>query len=227
VTRGAVGERLNARGVTARTKGREHILVGWATLVIGVIALVPIGIAIFREAIPSTDTPGIIANLVGGGLLVPVLACLAGWLGTKFAFVPAALIVERLRLRPAIRRSWALTRGAEYFWRILGTRLLVWISFVVASAVVVGAVGLLLGLGGTLIFVNGDGQDTVDFVTMIVIALVSAATAAVGAVVTGATSALLYVDTRMRREGLDLELARYVETPSDQRTGDPFLPKAV
>ena len=51
--------------------------------------------------------------------------------------------------------------------------------------------------------------------------------AAIGAVVTGATTALLYVDPRMRREGLDLELARYVETPAEQRAGDPFLPKAV
>jgi hypothetical protein len=51
--------------------------------------------------------------------------------------------------------------------------------------------------------------------------------AALGAVITGSTTALLYLDTRMRREGLDLELARYVETPADLRTGDPFLPKAV
>ena len=156
-----------------------------------------------------------------------MLGVLAAWLGTKLAFVPAALIVERRRLGAAIRRSWALTRGAEVFWRVLGIRLLVWISFVVASGVVVGAVNLLLGLGGTLIFVNGGGQDTLEFIATIGTSLVAAGMAALGAVITGSTAALLYVDTRMRREGLDLELARYVETPADQRTGDPFLPKAV
>jgi hypothetical protein len=227
VTRGALGERLTARGVTARTKGREHILIGWATLVIGIIAIVPVGIAIVGAAVPPTDTTGIIVTAIGPLLLVPILFCLASWLGTKFAFVPAALIVERLRLRAAIRRSWALTRGSEYFWRILGVRLLVWISFVVASAMVVGAVSLLLGLGGSLIYVNGGGDDSIGFVTTIVVALVSAATAAIGAVVTGSTAALLYVDVRMRREGLDLELARYVETPAELRVDDPFLPKAV
>jgi hypothetical protein len=63
--------------------------------------------------------------------------------------------------------------------------------------------------------------------TTIGVSLVGAGMAALGAVITGSTTALLYLDTRMRREGLDLELARYVETPADLRTGDPFLPKAV
>jgi len=227
VTRGALGERLNARGVTARTRGRERALVGWATIVIGVIAIVPIGMAFRDAAIPPTDSASIIANLIIGVIAIPVLGGLAAWLGTKLAFVPAALIVERRRLGAAIRRSWALTRGAESFWRVLGIRLLVWISLVVASAVVVGVVSVLLGLAGTLIFANGGGQDTLEFVTMIGVSLIGALMAALGAVITGSTAALLYVDTRMRREGLDLELARYVETPAALRTGDPFLPKAV
>jgi hypothetical protein len=113
------------------------------------------------------------------------------------------------------------------FWRVFGIRLLVWISFVVASGVVVGAVNLLLSLGGSLIFVNGGGQDTLELATTIGVSLVGAGMAALGAVITGSTTALLYLDTRMRREGLDLELARYVETPAELRTGDPFLPKVV
>jgi hypothetical protein len=227
VTRGALGERLNARGVTARTRGREHALVGWASIVIGVVALVPIGMAVRDAAIPAADSASIIANLIIGGIALPVLGVLAAWLGTKLAFVPATLLVERRRLGAAIRRSWALTRGAEVFWRVFGIRLLVWISLVVASGVVVGAVNLLLSLGGSLIFVNGGGQDTLELATTIGVSLVGAGMAALGAVITGSTTALLYLDTRMRREGLDLELARYVETPADLRTGDPFLPKAV
>ena len=228
VTRGALGERLNARGVTARTKGREHALVGWGAIVIGVVAIVPIGIALFNAAFPPTDPASIVVILLGTLVTVPILGVLAAWLGTKLAFVPAALLVERRRLGAAIRRSWALTRGTEYFWRILGIRLLAWISMVAATAVVAGGVGLLLGLGSSLIFVNGGtiGFETLNFVVLIGTSLLGAVMAAIGAVVTGATTSLLYVDARMRREGLDLELARYVETPADQRTGDPFLPKA-
>jgi hypothetical protein len=53
--------------------------------------------------------------------------------------------------------------------------------------------------------------------------LVSLVIGAITAVVQAATSCLVYVDQRMRREGLDLVLTRYVEDVQAGRpAGDPF-----
>jgi hypothetical protein len=57
-------------------------------------------------------------------------------------------------------------------------------------------------------------------VRMIVTVLVGA----IGAIVQSATIALLYIDLRMRKEGLDLELTRFVEARQSGATGltDPY-----
>jgi len=57
--------------------------------------------------------------------------------------------------------------------------------------------------------------------------LVTAIVSAVGLVVATATTALLYLDQRMRQEGLDLDLARFVErrAAGEQGLADPYLPK--
>ena len=61
-----------------------------------------------------------------------------------------------------------------------------------------------------------------DSVLTIFIALV---VGAVTAVIQSATTALIYIDLRMRKEGLDLDLQAYVEsaTGADQRVADPYL----
>jgi hypothetical protein len=147
------------------------------------------------------------------------------WLTTRLAFVPAALVVERLRMRAAVPRAWRLTRGG--FWRVLGIRLLVSVMVGFAQGLLMLPLNLLIEFTIALLLPDGatdDAARTALIVTTLVSQIVGAFITAIGVVLTTATTGLLYVDLRMRREGLDLELARYVEHPPGSRQGlpDPF-----
>ena len=62
---------------------------------------------------------------------------------------------------------------------------------------------------------------------LIVVYAVIAGVSAIGLVVFAATSSLMYIDLRMRTEGLDLELSRYVEArQAGTPVPDPYLPRA-
>lgn len=230
VSRGALGERLRLRALFVRAKGRDKVLVGWGALVALLVGsgYVIMGVALASGVSAPFDSGVLGRTLILTLLVTPALFVLLVWLQTKFAFVPSLLLVERVRLGTAIRRSWRLTRGAAFFWRILGIRLLVGAMLAVAAAVVSFPFGLIFGLGGSLLFPNGGGQgaEVLPILSSVMLAVVSGFTAAISSVVAGATTALLYLDTRMRREGLDLELARYVEAGADSSV-DPYLPKAV
>ena len=125
-------------------------------------------------------------------------------------------------------RSWTLTRG--YFWRVLGIQLLVSVMVGVAGQIVTTPVSILVSLGSTLLIPTGDTADPVAaaapfVIGLIITAVVTAVVTAVGLVLQSATASLLYLDLRMRKEGLDLELSRFVEA---RQTGadvaDPYLP---
>jgi uncharacterized membrane protein YciS (DUF1049 family) len=153
---------------------------------------------------------------------------IALWLGTKLAFVPAAIVLERLPIRAAIARSWTLTRG--YFWRTLGIQLLVNVMIYFASQIVSVPVSLILSLVMSLTVPTGGTTDPVAMGAPVIIGLVVssaiiAVVTAIGLVLQAATASLLYLDLRMRKEGLDLELQRFVEArETGAQVPDPYLP---
>jgi hypothetical protein len=230
VARGTLGEKQRLGGLWARARGRIWALIGWTALVtVAVILIIGtlVGLVVLLVATMGVAgiVIGVLVGLVGGlGLLVIYL-----WLDTKLAFVPSALMVERLGIRRAVARSWSLTRG--YFWRTLGIRLLVTVILQIASQIVstpVSFIGLLLiGLTDP----NGQNGPTTMALTFGLIAvslIIGIVVGAITAVVQSASTALLYLDLRMRKEGLDLELARFVEArQSGDDVTDPYLPVAT
>jgi membrane-anchored glycerophosphoryl diester phosphodiesterase (GDPDase) len=169
---------------------------------------------------PAAIAGGVIFLILGGlGYLV-----LAAWLSTKVAFVPAAIIVERLPLGVAVRRSWTLVRGA--FWRVFGTMILIIVMVNVASSVV--ATPFQFAASFAFPIANPAGEFETDFTLFLVLNLVvvaiTAVIGAIGSVITTAAASLLYIDRRMRTEGLDLELQRHVELRASGVAGDdPYL----
>ncbi|HXR45389.1 MAG TPA: glycerophosphoryl diester phosphodiesterase membrane domain-containing protein, partial [Pseudolysinimonas sp.] len=139
------------------------------------------------------------------------------------AFVPAAIVLERRSIRDSVRRSWRLTHG--FFWRTFGIRLLVTVMIGVAASIVTTPVQLIFTLATTLGSPNGSPDPSSMVGTLVVGTIVTQAVSAVvgsiGLVITTATTALLYIDVRMRSEGLDLDLARYVELPPAARATAP------
>jgi hypothetical protein len=222
---GTVGERRRPADIWRRTARRRLAVVAWALLLAGagVVAVgVTVGLVILFAAVGGAGTA---AAVLLGIVAIPGGVVLWFWLTTKLAFVPAALVVERLRMGAAITRSWRLTRRS--FWRVLGIRLLVGVMVMFAQALLSLPIQLIASLASTLLLPNGatDDQGRAALIaTTLITQIVGSFVTAIAIVLTTATTALLYVDVRMRKEGLDLEIARYVEHPPGSRRGlpDPF-----
>ncbi|WP_461022568.1 glycerophosphoryl diester phosphodiesterase membrane domain-containing protein [Thalassiella azotivora] len=206
VSQAVLGRRPPLPEVWARARGRIPALVGLtvlttlATATVAVLPLLPGLVLVFLEP-------------VSGALLlvVGVLGALAAgaWLYTRLALASPVLMLEGTGVTGAIRRSWQLTRGS--FWRVLGILLLTAVLTAVAVAVVAGPfqlVAVFLGSQSPGDPVAAAGLSPLQLV------LQSVGQVAASTVVypfSAAVAALLYVDLRMRREGLDVQLAQQAQ----------------
>lgn len=119
------------------------------------------------------------------------------WLWGVWAVAVPALMVEGTGIRSALRRSRQLVRGD--FWRVWSTRAMgVVVALVVSLMITVPftVAGLALDSGG----------DHAPLAFAALAALGSAVATAFTAPIRAGVDALLYVDLRMRREGLDILL---------------------
>lgn len=245
VARGTVGEKRTFGQTWARVKGRIGAIIGFVLLIIVtvivaviLVSLIMFGVTfgVFAATFDGSSAGG---GAVAAGLIsmLVVLLLYAGagvlwaWIGTKLAFVPSAIVLERLGVGGAIARSWRLTRRS--FWRTFGILLLVYAMVYIAGSLVSTPIQLL-SYFATGIF-DPTGATSVDpnaYATSLLITLgvsyvVVAVVNSIGMVLEAATQSLLYLDLRFRKEGLDLELARYVEQrQAGLPVDDPFLPQA-
>jgi hypothetical protein len=226
VARATLGEKLKLGGLLRAARGRIGALIGWTLLV---ALIVTVGLAVIAGAIALIIAFGGTAGLIAGILLAVVvglaLLAVSFWLSTKLCLVPTVLMLERLPLRAAIARSWSLTAG--YFWRTLGIQLLVAFIIQTVAGIVTTPLSILLGFGAGLINPNGDQTGLIigGIVLYVLTIVVSLVFGAIASVVQSATPALLYIDIRMRKEGLDLQLSRFVEArqAGDTSIPDPYL----
>lgn len=230
VARGTLGERLTLRGLWRLAGRRLWALTGWvftvAGVLVGVIAVVA-GIVTLLVVIgnPVTTAIGIVTAVLGGLAMI----VLGVWLFTKTSLVPCLIVLERRGIRESVRRSWSLTNG--FFWRTFGVQFLVAAIVNVVSQIVTTPIALVYGLMVSLVDPTGAGRLnggalTGAIVSYGVLLLVSLVIGAVTTVVQAAAVALIYIDLRMRKEGLDLQLVRFVEARQAGRTDieDPYLP---
>jgi hypothetical protein len=135
------------------------------------------------------------------------VGCLALCVGAIYVWVilalaPAALVLERAGVGTAISRSRSLVQGS--WWRVFG---------ILVLAAILGAIATLIitipftiaGFGASGVF-SGSQDIGVGYL------VISSIGSIIGATLTypfsAGVSALLYVDQRMRKEGLDIELSR-------------------
>lgn len=186
---------------------------------------------------------GVIGALIAGGLggtpemigivvLVVVLLGLAAipltvWLSTKLLLVPSILVLERARFREAFVRSWRLTRGR--FWVAFGVTFLISLIMGLAMQVVSFPTAMLSSFLGTVIAPTGASEPSA--VVGYVFALLAPQVLllilqAIAIVVQSTGGVLVYLDCRMRYEGLDQALLSHVERRDlgipEEQLGDPF-----
>ena len=206
-------------------------LIGWSVLqtLAALILLAVIGgiIALGVVAGVGGDGAG-----VGLAVLIGIIVVLGAiplwiWLSTKLVLVPSVLVLEREALRPALVRSWRLTRGR--FWNTFGVIFLVNTIMSAAVSVVSIPLSLVGSLVGSVISPTGPTDASgiaIYLLGTIAPQLLVYVLQAIAIVVVCAAGVFLYLDSRMRYEGLDHSLIRYVErrdmgVPADQ-LGDPF-----
>ncbi|MGV8896744.1 MAG: glycerophosphoryl diester phosphodiesterase membrane domain-containing protein [Rhodoglobus sp.] len=230
VARGTVGEKLRLPGLWRAAKGRIGAVIGWALLLTGAAVAALAILSVFIGLIIALGgTAGLVIGIILGVLAAGAAIAVAFWLGTRLCLVPSALMLERLPLRAAITRSWSLTTG--YFWKTLGIQLLVAVIIQTVAGIISAPLQVLLGFSGFLINPNGetDGLIAGAVVLYLLTIILSVVFGAIAAVIQSATTALIYIDLRMRKEGLDLELNRFVEArqAGNSSVPDPYLQRVA
>lgn len=226
VASGTLGEKLRFGELWRRTAKRIWPLIGW-TLLVGAVVVVAmlllVGIIVGGVALGAGAVVGAIVLVVFLGLGLVVVGT---WIAVKLSLVPSIIVLEHSGVLAAVSRSWRLTGG--YFWRTFGVEFLVALILNIASQVITTPFSLIGGLVVGLVDPTGTGSGVVVLVIVYAVTmLVTLVIGAVSAVVQSALIAVIYLDLRMRKEGLDLELARHVEwRDAGHPVGDPFVPPA-
>ncbi len=212
VARSVLNRPTGFRRMMSLARPRIGALVGLAALLVaaGIAAMVLLAVIL---ALFFTNVRGA-ASLFAFPLVLGVVALFA-WVGIKLMVAPAAVVIEELGAFAGLRRSWKLTRAN--WWRILGITLVVSILVGVISQVVLIPVSFLPAvLAGVVSPHGGSGQDaTLAVILGIVTAVVGALVGGVGFAFQTSVMALLYMDLRMRKDGLDITLLRQAETGAD------------
>jgi hypothetical protein len=223
-SRAIVAERVSFRGLRWRLQGRTARLAAWTAIVFvaaaGILALAALAPLV---AAGSSSLGGVYSFLLLV-VEVPLVAIVGGYLVARLGFTSHAIALEGLGVAAAIARSWRLTRRSG--WRLFGGQLLIWVVVGIAAAVLTLPISWALDLGIGLVFPTGatQAQGEIYFAARtVVLTAVTAVIGAFGLVMQAVCGALFYLDQRMRVEGLDLALARYVdERQRGIRVADPF-----
>jgi hypothetical protein len=197
-----IGRKVTVSEAWRRVAKRAWFLIGFS-LLSAVVLLVAYALAtaIVAGLFLVDPTLGVIGIfLVLAGLLVGGV-----WAFTRLLLVPPALAVEGGGFWATCRRAWKLTRGT--FWRVLGIYLLTSIILGFVGQVVAVPIGLVMGL--FMVMQSGTGLAISLGITYLV-------TGAVSVLFGGGVMALLYIDTRMRREGLDVQLQAAASAAADK-----------
>jgi hypothetical protein len=204
-----LGRKLSPSEAWAAAKPRLGAVAGLAllqlaiSLGLSVVVFGLVGVGLFAGFLlleTGAEAAGIVVmvltGIVGavGGLVLFV------WISVRIYFAMPIVVLERLSPTRALARSWRLTRGS--WWRVLGILIL--------TLLLVGLVSNLLTTPFTLLSVVPSflfpGEPWVPVAAG---ALIYVGTVLISSFTTPFTvgvSTLLYIDLRMRREGLDLKL---------------------
>lgn len=218
VSRSVLGRVASSKEVWERTKSKFLPLIG-LNIITSIISglMMIIGIVVFFVLLASAASTAktdreflqdLGVSLVGLLILMVISALVSSYLSIKFSVASPAMVLENLGVFAAIGRSWSLTRGN--FWRLFGINIL---TAIITSMVAGIFVGIADALGAIFIVVGSSSPEDVIAslnTTYILIMVMSTIAQLLIFPFTSSVNALLYIDLRMRKEGLDVELRNAV-----------------
>ncbi|MFF3610138.1 hypothetical protein [Streptomyces sp. NPDC002580] len=176
------------------------------TFLLPLIALVVIGIGTLPGllvAVSGSGEAGFALSVLGG--LVGFVATV--WLLVRFSLASPALMLEKQSILKSMSRSAKLVRGS--WWRVAGIQgLAAIITYIVAAIIVIPFAVIAAALSGDGLTGMLDGTGDVGWAFLIVSGVGSVIGSTITFPITAGVTVLLYIDQRIRREALDLDLAR-------------------
>jgi hypothetical protein len=225
VSRAVLGQNLTVGEAwgKARPKIPKLLLL---TLVYSLIASAPmLGFLGLIALLAALDAG---AGAVGAGVLSGLVAiALTVWLYVRYALASPAFMLESIPGRhpgePArpVGIGRALRRSAELvtksWWRLFGILILVWI----VAAIVSQVISVLFSVPAFFFTDPFDPESMTSLGMLSLTALGGIVSTTITAPFLAAAVALLYIDRRIRREALDVELARAAGVTIPGRTDQP------
>jgi glycerophosphoryl diester phosphodiesterase family protein len=199
VSRAVLGRSVTMSEAWHDSRDRLPRLLG-LVLLVTLLAVVAVGVPTLLAALTGSFALAVLAVLGG--------AVLAVWLWVRLSLAAPALMLERQGVMAAMRRSWKLVGGS--WWRIFGILLLIQILVTIVAGIIEFPISIVAGIAA------GQGADSFFSGSVSELSWTYLAISGIGAVVSSTitlpisagVTALLYMDQRIRREALDLELAR-------------------
>ena len=191
VGQSVIGRKATAGEVWAQARSKV-----WQLLAFSILSSVAVGTVWFVYllltvlAFTADVGLGVAVALLG---LLGILVLLA-WFVVRTLLVAPAMVLEGQGFASGVKRGWILSRGS--FWRLLGIYLLASVAVGVISSLVSQPLGFIGGM-----------VSVWSMVAMyVLLAVGTILSGVIGAVFLAGVVSLLYIDVRMRREGLDVEL---------------------
>lgn len=203
-----LGRRLTIAEAWETVRGQIGSVIGLAFVKLGiqivfaVVAFIALMITTFLAVLASLLFESFGAALAVGLLVfllgLAAVAAPAAWIWVRLYYAMPLVVLERLGPFQAIARSWRLSQRA--WWRTFGYWLLALLIVFVVNMILGLPFGFVLGFA---VLPFGDyGVVLSAVISYVITVLVYALTQPFLAGV----NTLLYLDLRMRREGLDLQL---------------------
>ncbi|MFE9259082.1 hypothetical protein [Streptomyces sp. NPDC006879] len=209
-SRAVLGRTSSIGGAWQEARPRVLSLCGLTLLVIAMmLATLLVGIL-----------PGVLLDSLPLGILgFFASAVVAAWLWVTFLLAPPALMLERQGIITALVRSARLVRGS--WWRVFGITLLTGIITTLVASIIVVPFTLLgiLFSGSQGLISASEGTTTFGWGYLIVTAVGAVIALTITMPISAGVTVLLYIDQRIRREALDLELVRAAQSATADSTG--------
>ncbi|MGW0119519.1 glycerophosphoryl diester phosphodiesterase membrane domain-containing protein [Streptomyces sp. NPDC003327] len=219
ISRAILGKPVSVGSAWQEARPRLPQLLG-LTLLLGVAAALVLGVGLL---------PGLLLGGVGGAALVFLgglgALVVVVWLMIRFSLASPALMLERQGVVPSLKRSAKLVQGS--WWRIFGIILLTQLLIFVFTMIILipfSAIGIALDGEGFSGIVSGSTNEF-GWPFLVATGIGGVIASAVTYPISAGVTVLLYVDQRIRREALDLDLARaagvpgYGAAPGDHAVG--------
>ncbi|WP_031076593.1 hypothetical protein [Streptomyces sp. NRRL WC-3742] len=147
-------------------------------------------------------------------------APVALWLWVRYSLAAPALMLEKQGVSAALSRSARLVRGS--WWRVLGISLLAYVMSLVFAMIIAmpfTVAGMALGFLDLHRQMSFDGTVNQSTAVLVISAISGIISSTLTIPFLGTLGVLIYVDQRIRREALDIELARAAGLPEYGGTG--------